>query len=141
MSCDVAAEAATNKVDFCQRLRVEEALEGATERIDVVKRRRLAANDVVSFGAQRAQLPKSAVLAADWQTSRAASLAPEEVRARATRRPQEHNSILSPGTAAVIPPFLQHAAHYTLPPPISLACAPARSRPPTRRTSRQRTLP
>jgi hypothetical protein len=62
VSGDVAAEAAADEVDAGQRLRVEKALEGAAERVQVVERGGLAGDNVVSFGAQRTQLPEGALV-------------------------------------------------------------------------------
>ncbi len=58
MGGDVAAEATTDEVHALQLLRIEEALERAAERLHAVEGWRLAGDDVVSFGAQRAKLPE-----------------------------------------------------------------------------------
>ena len=62
MSGNVAAEAAADNVDAGQRLCVEKALKRAAERVQVVKRGGLAGDNVVSFRAQRTQLPEDALV-------------------------------------------------------------------------------
>ncbi len=62
MSGNVAAEAAADHVDAGQRLCVEKALKRAAESIQVVKRGGLAGDNVVSFRAQRTELPEGALL-------------------------------------------------------------------------------
>ncbi len=57
MGCDVASKAAADQVHARQRLCVQKSFERAAERLDVVKRRGLARDNVISFGTQGAQLP------------------------------------------------------------------------------------
>jgi hypothetical protein len=58
----VAAEAAADEMHAGQRLRVEKALKRAAEGVQVVERRRLTSDNVVSFGTKRTQLPERALI-------------------------------------------------------------------------------
>ena len=62
MGCDVASKAAADHVHARQRLRIQKSFKRAAECLDVVKRRGLARDNVISFGAQGAQLPAGEVL-------------------------------------------------------------------------------
>ena len=95
MGSNVAAEAAADEVHALQGQGIEEALKGAAEGVKRVKGGGLRRNDVISFGAQRTQLP-------------------EEVGAGAACRPDEHNGILRSWAAAVVPPFLQRTLQQTM---------------------------
>jgi len=131
MGSYVAAEAAADEVHALQGQGIEEALKGAAEGVKRVKGGGLRRNDVVSFGAQRTQLP-------------------EEVGAGAAGGAQEHDRHPAFGAAAVIPPLLQHVVqhrhqqhntHHHCSAAATVASAPVRTHPPTRRTSLPRKLP